>query len=51
MMTVGSRLTVPDGMTAGQVQRIDFGDPATTIAIDKAHASASCLASGRYNGD
>jgi hypothetical protein len=33
------------------VQRIDFGDPATTIAIDKAHAPASCLASGRYNGD
>jgi hypothetical protein len=29
-------------MTAGQVQRFDFGDPATAIAIDKAHAPASC---------
>jgi hypothetical protein len=38
-------------MMAGQVQRFDFGDSATTIAIDKAHEWARCLTSGRYIGD
>ena len=30
-------------MTAGQVQRFDFGDPATAIAIDKSTASAAMM--------